>query len=229
MKKHSALVVLFLLVLLATRIGGFFSSLQGNLVARDVAVWALSTSQVQFNDDWTLSTRLGGYLFLEQGRLADSVNLLERVAAKDRIASFWLGEAYVRLGRYDEAIVAWRGADSASYFLNLGHLSYAALDYYTACLYYLRAVEIAPDMAIAHMYSGHCYWRTGNVVLAEREYLRALQLDPEYGYPYLHLASLYVDGFRQPERARIVLEKCIEQVQSAYWVMECQKQLATLP
>lgn len=173
--------------------------------------------------------RLCGYSLLSQGKLSDAATLLEHAVPKDIFASFWLGRVYSDLSRHDEAISAWRKAGAAPYFLSLGHMSYAMLDNVTACIYYLRAVEIAPDMAIAHMYAGHCYWRIGNLVLAEREYLRALQLDPEYGYPYLHLAGLYVEGFSQPDRARTLLENCIKQMQIPYWINECQYKLTTLP
>ena len=228
MNKHSALVILFLLALLATQIGGFASTLQGNLDARDVAVWASSEGKVQFNDDWILSPSLGGYVLLEQGRLADSANLLESIASKDRMASFWLGEVYSGLGRHDEAIGAWRNAGAAPFFLELGHISYAAIDIDTSCFYYLRALEIAPEMALAHMYAGNCYRRTNNLILAEREYLSAIKLNPNFGYPYIHLANLYVEGSNQSDQARYILDACIKQCESPRWVTECQRQLEIL-
>lgn len=168
-------------------------------------------------------TRLVGYSALQRGQSVEAVSILERVAQNDRIAAFWLGEAYERLGRHDEAIAAWRQAGAASYFLGLGHKPYESMDYDTACLNYLRAVEIAPDMALTHMYAGHCYVRRGEFTLAEQEYRRAIQLDPQYGYPYIHLATLLTDHLKRPDEAADALRRCLAATQAGEWYRMCQR------
>ncbi len=229
-------MIALLILLLATHFDSLCATWGTNMVALHIVEesrsptisesWMQSTCWLDFAfscaPDAANALRLGGYLYLRQGWVSDAVDLLERVAPRDQMASFWLGEAYSRQGRHSDAVVAWRRAGAAPYFLALGHGPYGALDYETACLYYLRAVEIAPDMARAHMYAGHCYSRRGDLVLAEQAYRQAIQLDPKDGWSYLHLAGL-LRRMGEPDKARGVLGSCIEQAQSGSWYALCQE------
>jgi tetratricopeptide (TPR) repeat protein len=143
------------------------------------------------------------------------------VASRDSLAAFWLGATYDSEGRHDEAISAYRQAGAATYFLEQGHDPYAAGDYESACSSYSRASEIAPDMALAQMYMGHCHMRRGDFSQAEAYYRRAIQLDPQYGYPYIHLANLLREQLQRPDLAREVLMDCVSRVESAHWRQEC--------
>jgi tetratricopeptide (TPR) repeat protein len=226
----------------ALLLGAFFTmgwipvweAIQTNLVADRVMKEAASPTEVRpkVTDEWLDSVlkstlgvagmaRLGGYHYLHQGQVADAVGALENARTSDRVAAFWLGKAYDLQGRHNDATAAYQRAGAAMYFLERGHPPYEMGDYETACRNYLRAVEIAPQMAIAHMYMGHCLVRRGEYLPAETSYRRAIELDPQFGYPYLHLASLLREHLQLPNAARDVLLDCIARVESAYWRREC--------
>ncbi len=167
--------------------------------------------------------RLVGFDLLEEGQASEAASLLEGAAPLDPLAAFWLGEAYRRLGWHDKATNAWRHAGAASYFLALGHRHYAAMNYSAACRDYLLAVEIAPESAWAHMYAGHCYMRRGRFDLAERAYRIAIQLNPQYGYPYIHLATLLRTQLERPREAEEVLKRCMNATRTGEWYLECRQ------
>jgi tetratricopeptide (TPR) repeat protein len=189
--------------------------------ARSGAADAWLDSVLDFTLRSARTARLRGYHYLYQGQAADAVESFENAGVSDRMAALWLGKAYDLQGRHSEATAAYRHAGAAVYFLKQGHPPYEMGDYETACRNYSRAVEIAPQIAVAHMYMGHCYLRRGEFLLAEASYRRAVALDSQYGYPYLHLANLLKDHLQQPDAAKDVLTDCIEQVESAYWRQEC--------
>lgn len=166
--------------------------------------------------------RLLALHLLNQGQEVEVIRLLEKAKLQDPIALLRQGEAYLRLGLHDRAISSWRQAMAESYFLEQGHQSYETGDYESACTNYLRAVEIAPDEALAHMYAGHCFLRRGQLDRAEQEYRRAVSLDPTYGYSYLHLAQLLSTSFLRTQEARDVLDSCLQHA-SRYWQAECLK------
>ncbi len=233
------LVLLILMICGNTLIAAWYRNATAHFVLDQVTSQSISQAGVYFNDcqsvtivecipDLSKSPRLGGYYYLTQGRLAEAVELLKPAASTDRIAAFWLGEAYYRQGLNDEAIAAWRMADASAYFLNRGHQPYAEGDFLTACKYYLLAVAIGPEVALNHMYAGHCYWRLRDYVHAEQEYNRAIELDPAYGYPYLHWALMLSGDLKQPEQARRILQRCVNEVQSDYWRAECATALTAL-
>lgn len=166
--------------------------------------------------------RLMALHLLYKDQHSEGISLLEKASPQDPVSLFRLGEAYSRLGLHDKAISAWRQARAELYFLERGHQSYETLDYELACTNYLLAVEIAPDMALAHMYAGHCFLRRDQLDRAEQEYRRAIVLDPAYGYPYIHLAHILNTSLQRSEEAMNVLDACLEHA-SAHWQGECSE------
>lgn len=166
--------------------------------------------------------RLIAIHLLNQGLDAEAARLLEKADLQDPISLLRQGDAYSRLGLHDRAISTWRQAKAEFYFLEQGHQSYETLDYESACTNYLRAVEIAPDMALAHMYVGHCFLRRSELDRAEQEYRQAMLLDPAYGYPYIHLAQLLNTSLQRSREAQDVLDSCLQHA-SRDWQAECLK------
>ena len=160
---------------------------------------------------------------------SERAEALLRTAPQDnKLGQYWLAEAYARLGRPEDATLAWRRAGAASYFLSLGHPPYEAGDYQSACLYYLRAAMIAPTNARAQMYAGHCYSRTGRIDEAVRAYRSAIDLDSRDGWSYVHLANRYSADLHDTPSAQAILKKCMS-IADAEWVQLCATALQSLP
>ncbi len=103
---------------------------------------------------------------------------------KDSTAHYRLGEAYVALGRHDDALAAFRDAvrfrpDYAEAYDRLGQ-SYAALGRHDQAIeVYKQAILIKPDFASAHYHLSESYWRLGRYHDANDAYTRALLAAPE--------------------------------------------------
>lgn len=167
--------------------------------------------------------RWKAFVYSHRGQTVDAAQLIERAGPQDEVSFFWLGEAYSRQGRQDEAIAAWRKAKAAPYFIVRGQKAYEEHDLEAICRNYLLGVAIAPDMALAQMYAGHCYNLRGEYVLAEQAYRRAIELAPTYGYPYIHIANMFFFNMKLPEPARSVLEDCMAHMSPGYWRQACQE------
>ena len=89
---------------------------------------------------------------------------------------------------------------SAGALVNLGTIYFNARDRKEAEKYYLRAIEVDPDYALAHFDLGNVLDETGRVADAIQTYLTALQLAPTYADAHYNLALAY-EKIKEPRKA----------------------------
>ena len=114
-----------------------------------------------------------GALYLQEDRLDQAVDLLEKALAldpKDPDVCNNLGVAYRKKGMLDDAIAQYR-----------------------------KAIELDPSLFDAHINLGEAYRAKKMTDEALREYRRAISLSPQRPEPYNHLGVLYLEMKRFDE------------------------------
>lgn len=119
---------------------------------------------------------------------------------RNALAMYHLGYAYGRIGDHRrEAIFYERavalGFETGRIYFNLG-MAYGELDELEKSISAFRkALEINPENSDSHFGLALAYYRKGSADrLAEEEFLKAIDLDPEYLEARLYLGMLYADG-----------------------------------
>jgi len=112
-------------------------------------------------------------------------------------AWFQVGYCYGELGRYQDAVEAYKQAirikpDYAMAHNNLG-FAYLNLgrnqDAIEACK---QAIRIKPDLAMAHYNLGVAYGKLGRWQKAIKSYKQAIRLKPDYAYAHNNLGAAYL-------------------------------------
>jgi len=109
---------------------------------------------------------------------------------------FYLGGAYGKSDRYEEAIEAYKQAiridpDYADAHLNLGAVYKKSGMYKEAMEAYKQAIRIDPDYANIHNGLGVAYDESGMYKEAMEAYKQALRIDPDYANAYYNLGVAY--------------------------------------
>ncbi|HSE68056.1 MAG TPA: tetratricopeptide repeat protein, partial [Gemmatimonadales bacterium] len=168
---------------------------------------------------FSLSSSTLGYAYVLAGRVSDALPLLEQSVATEGTgltmvrSHVWLSEAYLRLGRLDEALaVARRGLEFRRTYAHQGEQAWA-----------LRLLgEI------------YAHRRSPEAELAETSYREALALAGKLGMRPLQahchhgLGTLYAQT-GQREQARTALSTAVEMYQSmamTFWLPEVEAALA---
>ena len=92
--------------------------------------------------------------------------------------------------------------DDPDALVRLGEMYFVVENWDEALAYFQRAVLVAPEHALAHMYCGAVARATGDFETAERHLRESAALAPEFVDPQLELAQLYArmeDGARLAE------------------------------
>ena len=128
-----------------------------------------------------------GYLLYQGGRFHEAVPELGRAVQLDpALANYSMKLAGAILGerRYSVALefltrVRARFKDLPEFQYNLGLCHYGIGDYARAAGAFRRALELAPDMHLAHFFMGNTYAAGRQLEKAIQEYRVALKLNPE--------------------------------------------------
>lgn len=138
------------------------------------------------------------------------------VSPGNRFSLFWLGLAYEKQGRTDEAIQAWRDARAGDAFLTRGEfyrrkslIDQAAESYRLALRVYADVAIESPSIAITYSRLATILGDTGQFDQAEAAYLRAIDLDARQAEYHASLGLLY-DKMQKPDRAIQQLEQAVQ-------------------
>lgn len=106
----------------------------------------------------------------------------------------YLGDTYLRMGRWDDAIAQFRivsedlfATDQENAGINLGLAYLGKGDTATALSVLRPRVAAHPQNPTAHLFLGRVYYAEGKVNLAISEYREALRLVPNYAEVQYHL------------------------------------------
>jgi Flp pilus assembly protein TadD len=117
-----------------------------------------------------------------------------------------LGTDYLSKREYTKAreqflqAIHLNGEDGAAYF-NLGNAHYLEHQYDAARQWLDQGLSKEPSSALGHFLKGSVEGATGNVVEAEKQLLRSLELDPKMSKTHLALVNLYLQQKRNEEAA----------------------------
>jgi tetratricopeptide (TPR) repeat protein len=117
-----------------------------------------------------------------------------------------LGEVRVELGQREDAAAALRRAielrpELATAYASLASLSRLQKDFSGALRLYRQALELRPEEPRFLEGLGMALADSGNASEAARTLERALQFDKQNPLTYYYLGNLYVEHFKQPEKA----------------------------
>lgn len=109
-----------------------------------------------------------------------------------------LGRLYEFVGRYDDAIQAYRNVigktgkreRDAEAFINLGHVYWTRGHYLDAQAHFEKAIELDPNSVVAHYNMALAYRMSRRFDLARRQFQKVLKLDPEFRQAKVALALL---------------------------------------
>ncbi len=173
-------------VAVATALGVLFSFVKENAAARRAAVKALGKHGLRvLRHDEGARCAYKGILMLTKGRYPEAEEKLMRALSisDNRQNQLFCVEWLIKLYEAQE---------------NEGQLMWALR----------KAAEIAPDNPDAQSRLGHAYYNEGKLSSAEYCFEQALRYDPNYGYSYYSLATIYtLRG--EDERALETLKKLV--------------------
>jgi tetratricopeptide (TPR) repeat protein len=168
---------------------------------------------------WSLSSSALGHAYVLAGRVSDALPLLEQSVSTEAmqimrgLVNVWLSEAYLRLGRRDEALaVAVRGLEFCRAHAQQGEQAWAL-----RLLGEIHAYRHPPEAELAA-----AHYRQA-LALAEALGMRPLQAHCHRG-----LGTLYA-GTGQREQARTALSTAIAMYTSmamTFWLPETEAALA---
>jgi tetratricopeptide (TPR) repeat protein len=168
---------------------------------------------------FSLSSSTLGYAYVLAGRVSDALPLLEQSVATEGTgltmvrSHVWLSEAYLRLGRLDEALaVALRGLEFRRTYAHQGEQAWA-LRLLGEIHAHRQPLEVEPTEAAYRQ----------ALALAEQLGMRPLQAHCHHG-----LGTLYAQT-GQREQARTALSTAVEMYQSmamTFWLPEVEAALA---
>jgi len=109
-----------------------------------------------------------------------------------------LGDVYVREGRYEDAIKAYKEAEKLNlcnpWIHNRLAITYQDLGHYEAAIEsWKQVIKLKPGIAELHMLLGDAYIRAGRREQAILAYKQALSLDPLHSQAHYNLAKTYLE------------------------------------
>lgn len=141
-------------------------------------------------------------------------------------AHYNLGELYYVQGRFGEALPELKKAAEAAtgigldrIYVKTGMVSLNQLEFDNAVRDFQKALQVNPDLVVAHLALANLYARQGRDDEATKEYSTALALEPKRSDVYTSLAQLYFrksDYPRAIEASRRALELDQQQRQAEY-------------
>jgi tetratricopeptide (TPR) repeat protein len=151
-----------------------------------------------------------GHLLLAERKPAEALAVFDSLAeeAGSRVNfGVPVGEAYLRLGEWNDAVAAFSGAlmmdvdnPRALHGLAVAHIGLR--DYRAAVDYALATVGHVYHFPEAHFHLGVAMIRLGWADRAEQAFLVALSQRPSFPHAHRWLARIYGDYLRNPVRAR---------------------------
>ncbi|MCB9170035.1 MAG: alkaline phosphatase family protein [Flavobacteriales bacterium] len=155
-------------------------------------------------------------ILLKEGDARQALTVLERLVNDPRVDARKLqvrmGDALLKLGRWNEALAAFERA--------IGNDPRSAAAYHGAgvCLLKMdrtedamdmlhQAVALRFDLPLIHYHLGETYWRLGHIPEAEQAFLVALRMAPGLNRARLRLANIYKNELGTPERADALMEE----------------------
>jgi tetratricopeptide (TPR) repeat protein len=163
--------------------------------------------------------RILGLSSLKSGDFEEAAQSFHKsidISPGDRFSLFWLGMAYEKQGRIDEAIETWRAANAGDAFLARGEfyrrqgaMEKADESYQLALRVYTDSAGQAPNIAITYSRLAGILDATGRLDEAAVAYPRAIDLDASQADYHASLGLLY-DKMQKPGRAIQQLEQAVQ-------------------
>jgi len=163
------------------------------------------------------SVQMRGLSLYRLGRPADAIPFLERVKQwtpnANADANYVLGLCYLNSRRFDEARGAFANqfgfpANSGSAYLLMARMLMVANLPETAAESAKKAIELAPNIALAHFLLGEVYLFKSDVEQARREFEQEREINPAYAAVYDRLGDVYTRA-GQYQKAQEALAKAI--------------------
>ena len=140
----------------------------------------------------------------------------EAVAIDDTVmeAYYYLGRIYEDMGKYSLALVNYKKVDkmkpSVELTLHIGYVYGLNKNYRQAFVYFDRVTEKEPENSQPYFYRGIISMWDRNYPVAEKNMLRAIELDDQQESYYFYLAVIFEKSDKINE-AILSLEKALEQ------------------
>ena len=148
---------------------------------------------------------------LLNGRYEELINYLKKriqISPHNAMAHFYLGLAFARLSRSNEAIEAYKQAirnepDDSGFYYNLG-VSYIRLGNHNEAIEaFKRALRIKPDDAEVLLNLGFSYGELGLHKEAIKAYKQAIRIKPDFAEAHYNLGEAYLKA----KKKRISIEQ----------------------
>jgi S1-C subfamily serine protease len=149
---------------------------------------------------------------LSNGRYEELINYLKmriKNSPNNAIAHFYLGLAFERLSRGNEAIEAYKGAiriepDDSDFYYNLG-VSYIRLgNHNEAIKAFKQTVRMKPDDAEALLNLGYSYGELSRDKEAIKAYEQAIRIKPDFAEAHYNLGEAYLKA----KKKKKAIEQC---------------------
>jgi S1-C subfamily serine protease len=149
---------------------------------------------------------------LSNGRYEELINYLKmriKNSPNNAIAHFYLGLAFERLSRGNEAIEAYKGAiriepDDSDLYYNLG-VSYIRLgNHNEAIKSFKQTVRMKPDDAEALLNLGYSYGELSRDKEAIKAYEQAIRIKPDFAEAHYNLGEAYLKA----KKKKKAIEQC---------------------
>jgi len=131
-----------------------------------------------------------------QGRAIKSWNLViqawpDRYEAYYRLAGiYWaIGDEKLAVALLKQAIQLDK-TDSAQFHFSKGQIAFVEKDWKTAAAYFRQSIAKDPNLSFVHSFLGYTFLASGDLEEAEAEFKAELDLNPDYLWALLGLASI---------------------------------------
>jgi tetratricopeptide (TPR) repeat protein len=154
-----------------------------------------------------------GLSYIELGKEREALKVLQDAADRwpeDVEVLYNLGIVYTRLMTTTYRKMAEVDSDSHRVHQLLGASYEARRETKKAIEEYKLAIQKKPDFAGLHYALGNIYWREGDLLLAEKEFLEEIKIAPENYLVTWKLGNIYLLN-KQYDRAFQYLERAIQQ------------------
>lgn len=133
----------------------------------------------------------------ESAELEKFYDIVLPVSSKDAAHYYSLGYNYLRLNKYDKAIIGFQKAlklkpDYADAYFNLGNCQTKKKDYDAALVSFQKSLKYKPNNALTYFTIGYAQYRKGIYSEAIKSFQKVLEINPSSTSAKRNLAELYL-------------------------------------